>query len=84
MEFQVFPGEISPEMITKALGIEPSSVNVRGAEVENRFGRRRSVRTNGWFLEVSSGVKSLDIRRHLRCLLDLLIDKHRELENFKK
>lgn len=61
--------EVSAEEVSMALTLEPTEIQ--------RAGATRSVRgtdcPDGWFLSTSATIDSKDVRRHLDCLLDLLL-----------
>lgn len=76
---RIYPGELSPLDITRRLGIIPTKQNIVGDERVTRSGARRAISVNGWFLSSEQHVRSLDLRRHLIWLLDLLQSKEREL-----
>ena len=69
---RVHAGDLDPDEVTRALGVEPDRVQRRG-EPADRRGLRR-VLLNGWFLSTKGKVESRDVRRHVDWLLDRLGD----------
>lgn len=67
---RIYPGEMNPELVTRRLGIEPTSTQEVGQVFRNRLGRDRTASINGWFLSSEGKISSLDLRRHLDWLLD--------------
>ncbi|WP_394833962.1 DUF4279 domain-containing protein [Pendulispora rubella] len=67
--FTVYPKRISPDELTRRLGLEPSSTQRAGEARTNSLGRQRVVPVNGWFLSSEGHVTSNDLRRHLDWLL---------------
>lgn len=78
-DLYIFPGDLSPHLVTSELGLQPTDVNVRGMEITTKLGGKRIVRNNGWFLSSEGMVHSLDVRHHIDWLLRLLSDKKDEL-----
>lgn len=65
--------ECSPEVVTAALGIEPSESQMKGMNMVNGREVRRPL--SGWFLRSRTKVESKDVRRHI----DWILDQIREL-----
>lgn len=76
---RIFTDDMTPEDITKALGVKPSFVQVKG-ERRNKD-RPESIinKTNGWFLSSEDEIISKDNRRHLAWLLEKIKDCHSEI-----
>lgn len=66
----IYSGDADPSVVTKRLGIEPSSSQRRvdAEALESAKSKRAAV--NGWFLESQGLVESRDSRRHIDWLLD--------------
>lgn len=79
----VYPGEIEPVLVTRRLGVEPTSVQSKGERIENSLGRQRVVPLNGWFLSSEGKVRSLDVRRHLDWLLEKLMPAEAALKELQ-
>ena len=60
--FRLYPGEASPSVVTRALGLVPTSVSVQGEKSPRHV--------NGWFLSSQGVIESRDSRRHIDWLLD--------------
>lgn len=65
----VYPGAMHPDEVSKVLGLEPSQQNNIGTIITNSLGRKREVKTAGWFLSSEFFVQSRDIREHLDWIL---------------
>ena len=80
---RIFSDVMSPQEVTNSLGVEPSSVDVKG-ERRNKDRPESFVNiTNGWFLSSEDNVKSKDNRRHLAWLIEQIRDCHAELQKLR-
>jgi hypothetical protein len=68
----IYPGENSPDWVSKSLMIEPTNGSRKGEILLNRMGGARHAKLNFWFLSSEGKISSLDLRRHLDWLLDKL------------
>lgn len=73
--FRIYPGDMDPAAVTERLGIEPTSWQRKGELADAPFGRPKMVSINAWFLGSRGVVESMDVRRHLDWLLDVLTPK---------
>jgi hypothetical protein len=76
----MYPQEMDPREISKKLGVEPSSIQIRG---ETRLGGQAAP-INAWFLSSKGKVKSKDSRRHLDWILNQVVGKEKVLRAFFK
>src|SRR5215475_10644602 len=65
------PDTIHPDELTEKIGIQPSSIRVKG---EVYKGKLRDWPTS-WFLESEEKVESKDVRRHIDWILEQIRDK---------
>lgn len=78
---RVMSEDLQPEAVTSALGIQPTTTQVRGglrspnSKHTHKFG--------GWFLESAGHVQSRDSRRHLDWLLSQLHGKATAIAELK-
>lgn len=82
-ELRVYSDVIDPAAITAMLGIQPTSVQPKGAVTTNSLGRTRVAPTNGWYLSSEGRTASKDVRRHLDWLLSVLSTKKATLEQIQ-
>ncbi|WP_136525380.1 DUF4279 domain-containing protein [Geomonas ferrireducens] len=75
---RIFSDEIDPREITELLGVEPSSIQIKG---ERKYPNRAEYinKENGWFLHSEDNVESKDLRRHLDWLLSKMNNCHSQL-----
>lgn len=73
VKLRIHPGEMVPELVTRRLGVEPTSTQKVGEVFRNSLGRERTAPINAWFLSSEGKVSSLDLRRHLDWLLGRLM-----------
>lgn len=73
---RVYTGDMSPDFVSKILGVEASEKLYIGKIAD---GRLRPAKLNGWFLTSKGSIDSLDARRHIDWLLDQLIGKEDKL-----
>ena len=66
----IYPGDITPDEVTRMLCVEPTGVRVRGTEVPSARTKTRRIRVNAWYQSSEGMVDSLDIRLHLDWVLD--------------
>lgn len=78
--FDVYCDEFDPELVTSLLKIEPNKLNKKGRVVKGRLVDRVDPR-NRWGLCSEGKVQSLDLRRHLDWLLDLLEPVSKEIHS---
>lgn len=71
-ELLVYPGDLAPSVVTAKLGVAPTQENVAGEFFLSRRGTRRLIKTNAWFLSSEEQVDSLDVRRHLDWLIEVI------------
>lgn len=77
----IYTGESDPGQVSQRLGLDPTRVVREGVFEITGLDRKRVPKINGWFLSSEDqGISSLDIRRHLDWLLDLLEPRAGELE----
>ncbi len=70
-KLRIYPGEITAEEVTQALGMSPTSFITKGEKIGTKVpGQFRIGKMNAWFLSSEMFVKSMDLRRHLDWLLD--------------
>jgi len=76
---RIFSDDIDPAYISRMLGVEPSSVQVKG---ERKYPKKAEYinEENGWFLDSEKEVQSRDLRRHLEWLLEKMKNCHQELK----
>ncbi len=67
-ELRIYGIDLDPKAITDLLGIQPSSFRRRG----DRVGKVTVIPTGSWCLSSEYRVSSLDLRRHVDWLLDIL------------
>ncbi len=67
---RVVSGDVDPDEVTRALGVEPDAAQRRGDPADRRGLRR--VLLNTWSLSSQGKVESRDLRRHLDWLLERL------------
>ncbi len=83
-KFLVYPGDVEPEAISKLMGITPTSMVRLGETVINPSNNRIRVgKLNGWFLSSEAEVQSLDLRRHLDWLLDILTPREQAIKQIQ-
>lgn len=69
-ELRVYGDALSPEFVSRALGLRPTASHRKGQVSErNALGRTRVAPTGGWFLSSESNIDSKDLRHHLDWLL---------------
>src|SRR5262245_55227558 len=78
-ELRIYGDDLFPSKMTEQLGLSPTSYQSKGDLV----GLRSVVRTGGWFLSSEGKVESLDLRRHLDWLLDLLLPRANVLRSIQ-
>lgn len=78
-KLRIYPGALTPRQVSNILCIQPSSSQTIGERHVNSHGRERVPTINGWFLSSEGHSSSLDLRRHLDWLLDVLEPKAAEL-----
>lgn len=71
-QLRIYGDDLDPEIITKNLGLTPSSSQKKGEERENSLGRKLVFKLGGWFLSSEGFIQSKDVRRHLDWLLQKL------------
>jgi hypothetical protein len=64
----VYTGDLAPTRATDALGVDPSSMVVKGERAH--VNSERVHQLNGWFLSSQGVVNSRDLRNHLDWLFD--------------
>jgi hypothetical protein len=76
--FRIFSDEIDPREITRLLGVEPSSIQIKG---ERKYPNKYKYinKENGWFLDSEDEIESKDLRRHLDWLLNKMGSSHNQL-----
>lgn len=84
LTLRIYPGDLHPREVTRRLALEPSSEQVKGEVLPSVTGRNRVTRLNGWFLASEGKVLSLDLRRHLDWLLDILEPRAGELDALQR
>lgn len=67
---RIYTGELDPSTVTRALGLKPNQVLIKGEQ---------SARLNGWLLSSQNLVKSRDVRRHVDWLLQQVSESRLEL-----
>lgn len=77
---RVFSDRIPPEVVTGALGIEPTD-SFRAGEA---YGQGLKRKTHGWFYSTEGVSTSRDTRRHLDLLLAVLEGKADVLERLRE
>ena len=71
---RVYSGDISPNIITIKLNIDPSSTQEKGKF--KRFGKmEKEIKKNGWFLTSENQVESKDTRRHIDWIINHIKSK---------
>lgn len=75
----VYTPGFSPDEVTTRLGIQPSQVRKLGEAIQNSSGRTRIAKSSFWELSSEGQVDSLDMRRHIDWLTDLLTPRATEL-----
>ncbi len=83
-ELRIYPGELSPDFVTKWLDIIPTAFQNRGDIRITSSNREHKVKSNGWFLSSENQQSSKDIRRHLDWLLDKLEVASSQLKNLQQ
>jgi hypothetical protein len=78
-EFRIYSGAMEPEIVSRRLGVSPTSIQKKGDIRTNSLGRAREVPRNGWFLSSEAKVSSLDVRHHLDWLLKKIEPARNEL-----
>lgn len=78
--FRVFSDRMPPEVVTEALGMEPTD-SFRSGEV---YGQGRKRKTHGWFYSTEGATTSRDSRRHLDLLIGALEGKAGVLERLRE
>lgn len=69
---RIYPGEVSPFVVTQALGLEPTRISVKG--------EKSPLHVNGWFFSSQGTIESKDSRRHIDWLLDQVEPVAKELD----
>ena len=68
----IYSGQEHPSTVTAALGINPTRVALAEEASSPGTAQHKYSRKNGWFLESEGTVLSLDLRRHLDWLLEIV------------
>ena len=77
---RIFASEVTPEYVSKLLGMTPSSSFVKGEVFSTRQLKRKS---NGWIYSTESEIASKDSRRHLDLILSHLDSKEHALDELR-
>lgn len=81
----IYPGDINPKEITEILGVQPTSIGIKGEIAgPNSHGRIRINPCTTWFLISDEVLKSTKIEEHLDWMLEKLIQAKPGLDKIKK
>jgi hypothetical protein len=83
-QFRVYPGEMATGLVTRALGLQPTTTQDVGAVYRNSLGLERRGKINAWILSSESQVNSLDFQVHLDWLLDRLMPAKTEIKSLQE
>ena len=72
---RIYTKEKNPQLITKILSIEPSSITLKGEGRKNNY-------VNGWFLSSKNFINSKDLRRHIDWIIEAIKNKKKYITNF--
>ena len=78
---RIYPGDSGPEYVTKALGIEPTRIQLAATTSASGKPIRR---INAWFLSTKDVLESRDTRRHLDWIASKLSGKENVLVRLKE